>query len=473
MILAFAPPALADGLPDLGDTAQLALTPQMERRVGESIMRDIRLHDPDLRRRSGGHRYLNVLGNRLVANSQDVRQDFEFFLVKDPTLNAFALPGGYIGVNTGTIVTAQSESELAAVLAHEIAHVTQHHMARMASKQGQLSMAMLAAMALAILARNSQAGIGGGGDRAGGRDHRADRLYARIRARGRPHRLPDAGEIRLRRARDAGVLRAHAKSGAPVRKQRAGLSAHPPDDHRAHRRRARTGFRGCPTSRRRTASISSWCAPSCAPSRARRAMRWRSSKPICATRNTATKPRRATAWPWPCCAPRNAARARRRKLAPLLKTTEHPMLVGLACAHQAGRAATNSGALAVLQAGAGALSQQPRAQLRLHRGAAAARAAIREAAALLDEQLQNYPRDARLYALRAKGYAALGKRLLQHQAQAEVYVLQGSLPAAIEQLQLAQKSGDGDFYQLSSVDARLRDLRAQLAAEKKEKKENK
>ena len=66
-------------------------------------------------------------------------------------------------------------------------------------------------------------------------------------------------------------------------------------------------------------------------------------------------------------------------------------------------------------------------------------------------------------ALQAKGYAALGKRLLQHQAQAEVYVLQGSVPAAIEQLQLAQKSGDGDFYQLSSVDARLRDLRVQLA----------
>ena len=94
----------------------------------------------------------------------------------------------------------------------------------------------------------------------------------------------------------------------------------------------------------------------------------------------------------------------------------------------------------------------------------------REAGTLLDQQLKNYPRDARLYGLRAKGYAFLGKRLLQHQAQAEAYVLQGSLPAAIEQLQLAQKSGDGDFYQLSSVEARLRDLRAQLAQKMKEKK---
>ena len=60
----------------------------------------------------------------------------------------------------------------------------------------------------------------------------------------------------------------------------------------------------------------------------------------------------------------------------------------------------------------------------------------------------------------------IGKRLLQHQAQAEYYALQGSLPAAIEQLQLARSAGDGDFYQLSVVDARLKDLRARHAAEK-------
>jgi predicted Zn-dependent protease len=92
---------------------------------------------------------------------------------------------------------------------------------------------------------------------------------------------------------------------------------------------------------------------------------------------------------------------------------------------------------------------------------------------LLDEQIKNYPRTAQLYALRAKSYASMGKRLLQHQSQAEAYVLQGSLPAAIEQLQLAQKSGDGDFYQLSSVDARLRSLRQQMETERKEAKEGK
>jgi predicted Zn-dependent protease len=81
-----------------------------------------------------------------------------------------------------------------------------------------------------------------------------------------------------------------------------------------------------------------------------------------------------------------------------------------------------------------------------------------------------HPRDVRLRALQAKSYAALGKRFLQHQAQAEVYALQGSLPAAIEQLELARRSGDADFYQLSVVDARLRELRARHAQELRDTK---
>jgi predicted Zn-dependent protease len=89
---------------------------------------------------------------------------------------------------------------------------------------------------------------------------------------------------------------------------------------------------------------------------------------------------------------------------------------------------------------------------------------------LLTESVRLYPRDPRLHALQAKNYAALGKRSLQHQSQAEVYALQGSLPAAIEQLQLARSAGDGDFYQLSVVEARLKELRAQHAQEMKDAK---
>jgi predicted Zn-dependent protease len=90
-----------------------------------------------------------------------------------------------------------------------------------------------------------------------------------------------------------------------------------------------------------------------------------------------------------------------------------------------------------------------------------------QAIALLNEAVRNSPGDPRLRSLQSRSYAALGKRLLQHQAQGEYYALQGSLPAAIEQLQLARGAGDGDFYQLSVVDARLKELRAQQAAEGK------
>ena len=85
----------------------------------------------------------------------------------------------------------------------------------------------------------------------------------------------------------------------------------------------------------------------------------------------------------------------------------------------------------------------------------------------LADLVKNNPKDARLYALQAKSFAALGNRVAMHQALAEQYALWGSIPAAIEQLQLAQKSGQGDFYLLSTLDARLRDLRQQLTERSK------
>lgn len=465
--LAFAQPVLADGLPDLGDTAQLALTPQMERRVGEDIMRDIRLHDPAFDDDAEATEYLNVLGDRLVSNSQDVRQNFEFFLEKDPTLNAFALPGGYIGVNTGTIVSAQSESELAAVIAHEIAHVTQHHMARMASKEGQLSMAMLASVALAILARNSQAGS------AAAAIGQASAITAQIGFTREYEREADRiGFLTLEKA----GFDVRAMPSFFVRMQKAGrlyensapayLRTHPITTERiadAQNRIQGLPYKQTPDSLDfqlvRAKLRAGQGTPRDALAQLEGDLRDKKfSNEIAARYGVAAALLRAQQ-------PVRAA----AELAPLLKTTEHPMLVGLdARIKQAN--GDGKGAVEVLQ----------RALLRYPSNRALNYASIEalqqlgknlDAAALLEEQLKNYPRDARLYALQAKGYASMGKQLLQHQAQAEAYVLQGSLPAAIEQLQLAQKSGDGDFYQLSSVEARLRDLKAQLVREKKEKKE--
>jgi len=122
--------ALADELPDLGDVSQGALSPVQERILGERIMSQIRANaayvdDPDI------NDYLNAVGYRLISNSPDPGGPFEFFGIADNSVNAFALPGGFIGVHSGLLLSAQSESELASVLSHEIAHVTQRHLARM------------------------------------------------------------------------------------------------------------------------------------------------------------------------------------------------------------------------------------------------------------------------------------------------------------------------------------------------------
>jgi predicted Zn-dependent protease len=93
-----------------------------------------------------------------------------------------------------------------------------------------------------------------------------------------------------------------------------------------------------------------------------------------------------------------------------------------------------------------------------------------EVQALLTEPLRLYPRDPRLHEARARAYAGQGKRFLQHQSQAEAYYLRGALPSAIEQLQFAQSAGDGNFYEQSAVDARLRELRAERARDVEDQK---
>jgi predicted Zn-dependent protease len=91
-----------------------------------------------------------------------------------------------------------------------------------------------------------------------------------------------------------------------------------------------------------------------------------------------------------------------------------------------------------------------------------------EAIRVTEDDLLSYPSDAKMHGLQAKTYSLLGKRLQQHRAQAEAYALLGQVPAAVEQLELAQKSGDGNFYEQSQVDARLREMKKRMADEAKQ-----
>ena len=101
------PANLDTSLPDLGDVSQTVLTPQDEQRIGEQIMRDVSVSD-EVVQDIEIIDYLNALGNRLVAASPDKQQKFNFFVVQDDSINAFAMPGGIIGVHTGLILATNS-----------------------------------------------------------------------------------------------------------------------------------------------------------------------------------------------------------------------------------------------------------------------------------------------------------------------------------------------------------------------------
>lgn len=138
-------------IPDLGSPADAILSKSTEAQIGRAIMRDIRMSG-QLVEDAEVNEYINEIGHRVAAQTNEGDHEFTFFVVDDPRINAFALPGGYIGVHTGLIDATRNEDELAGVLAHEVAHVTQRHIARAihaSSRQSILSTAlMLGAMIL-------------------------------------------------------------------------------------------------------------------------------------------------------------------------------------------------------------------------------------------------------------------------------------------------------------------------------------
>ncbi len=147
------PAALGQGevdLPQMGDPADQVLSPAQERELGESLMRHVLanekvIQDPLL------HDYVTALGAALTSATGQPAAGFTFFLVDDPAVNAFAAPGGFIGVNGGLILATENEAQLAGVLAHEIAHVTQRHIARAYAEAQSSSLPAAAAILAAIL----------------------------------------------------------------------------------------------------------------------------------------------------------------------------------------------------------------------------------------------------------------------------------------------------------------------------------
>ncbi len=146
-------------LPELGDSAARILSPAQEKSIGQQFLRQLlRDHayigDPEL------NAYLNRLGAQVSRNASLRDTAITTHLLQNPDLNAFAVPGGHITFHTGLLLTAEDESELASVMGHEIAHISQRHLPRMLAKAEAGKLPAAAAILAAVLV-GGKAGLAG------------------------------------------------------------------------------------------------------------------------------------------------------------------------------------------------------------------------------------------------------------------------------------------------------------------------
>jgi predicted Zn-dependent protease len=453
------PLAGASDLPDLGDASRSVLSSVQERQLGVEVMREVRAHrgyldDAEL------NAYLASLGYRLASNSPDARIAFEFFVMDDPAINAFALPGGFVGIHTGLIATAQTESELAAVIAHEIAHVTQGHIARLVANQQQVQIGSIVAMALALLAARSNPQLAQGaivGAQAAvvqsqlnftrDMERDADRVGLSILEQsGFDVRGMSSFFERLQRA-----TRSFETSAPPY------LRTHPMTTERiadALNRIDALPYRQVPDAPEfqfiRTRLLAMQGAPRDAVAAFDAGLKQRAFISEAAQRfGLVHALMRNREYPRAQQELR-ALRAVAPRL-PMIDALEGDLLVATG---------NLKGASALYQA---ALLEHPRylalvydhadVLIRLGRPA--------EALRLATDSLRYFPSDHRLFFIQARAYSELGRVLAQGRAQAEANVLLGNRALAIEQLRNALKVGDGDFFELSAAESRLRELRAQ------------
>ncbi|SCY16847.1 Putative Zn-dependent protease, contains TPR repeats [Nitrosospira sp. Nl5] len=549
----------AGELPNLGDVSQATISPRQERELGLQIMSEIRA-DPAYLDDAEIAGYLTNLGNRLILSSDEAHpdQEFEFFALQDSTINAFALPGGFMGFNSGLILTAQAESELAGVMAHEIAHVTQKHLARMISGQKYSMLTSLVAAALAILASrsNPQAGqailVGSQAHRiqsqldftrahekeadriglsilmsAGLDPHGMSTFFERLQRAGRfrengapsylrthpityeriadiesrihdiPYRqIPDSLDFQLVRAK----LRASLES---PREAVEHFDSVLQDKRYSNEAVERYGLINALLRDRKYVRADKELAQlyEDLQSDADEALEHphldatpriahRTPLPAAMIETLAARARLAMGQPAEAldiykAAPRLAPRQRPLKYKPAdtdetvenhrlgatiqitRKTPQPSAMIETLAARVKLAVGQYAEALDIYKA---ALRIYPQHRALIYDYADALLRGNNADAALkfVSQQLQFTPNDIRLYRLQAQSYGALGDMMMQHRAQAEVYTRQGKIHAAIEQLQIALRGDDGDFYQKSSAEARLKELRVLAADEKKE-----
>jgi predicted Zn-dependent protease len=469
-----ATPCGAQTLPDLGDISAATLSEQQEKTIGNRIMREVRIdkdyiEDPEI------FDYINSLGQRLLATADTPHQDIDFFVVRDETINAFAMVGGHIGVHTGLILLTQTESELAGVVAHEIGHVLQKHQARFLAGQSKSSWTSLAALALALIASRSNSNQGAQVTEAA---------------------VATAGALQIQTAID--YTREHEREADRVGLtllQRAGFDPRGMANFfdRMLKANRLNEFKGAPSYLRthpltteriadiqdriehgREPILSMMSSDSFEYRLARARVRATSDVPSEAIKyfraqledKTIVRPREEV---YGLAVSLQRARefdAAWNTLEPLLKgPNAHPAFLVLAGRIKADMRRDNE-AFEIYRA---ALNAHPgyRALVYAYNELLQQTGRTRESLADLEERTRGNPDDARLYDLKARAMEASGRSVGQHRAQAEAYFRRGNLAAAVEQLEIATKQVRGsDFYELSTAESRLSELRQQLENER-------
>jgi beta-barrel assembly-enhancing protease len=461
-------PNLELNLPELGDISETVLSAQDEKRIGEQILRDVATSD-DVLSDAEITDYLQSLGNKLAAAGPDKQQKFTFFVVQDNSINAFAMPGGVIGVHTGLFLAVNSESELASVLGHEIGHVTQHHLARMLAAQKYDTFKNIAGIALALLVARSNPQLANGvmiTAGAAGVQRQLD--YTREHER-------EADRVGLTILEQAGFdVRAMPAFFSTLQRNTRFVEGTAPSFLRTH---PLTSERISDVSNRvqnlpyRQAVDSLDFLMMRAKIRAMQGLAQgqveQFSQAISAKRyqnefaehyglahallrkNDTTAAMQEINW---------------------LKANGKPNPAVAVLEAQILRAQNLYQKALEVYAKSGHQFPQYRALVFDYADLLMATNQSTQAIDLIKNKLNIFTADATLYNKLAKAYSYQGKELLKYQAQAEAYYRSYDLNRAVEQMEMASKATDGNFYEKSIVDSRLKELMRLQAIEKEARK---
>jgi predicted Zn-dependent protease len=473
-----APFVRANSLPDLGDNSDSVVTEPQERAIGKRIMLDIRgdrafVDDPEI------VEYITQLGNRLVSASRgttnDNRRDFEFFVLNDDSINAFALLGGFVGFHSGLILSSTTESELAGVMGHEIAHVLQRHAARGVMGQRGSGLMQLAALAAAILAARSNSPSAGQATEAaivGGQalaiqnqldysrdfEREADRIGIQImmRAGFDPQGMVSFFDrlLRANRHNDGkapGYLRTHPLTTERIADMQNRVDQLTAESDKRLRMVSESLDYKFAQAKLRAASLGANEGMQFFKAAIAERTVLRNRADVYGLALSMVKARNFT-----------GAEAELRSIRSVggAQSNPHPWIENLYADVLIGQRQFDRAITVLADARKRFPDSRPLAlaHIEAHYLAGKTDAAL----ALASERLKTITDDAKLYEIAARCYERMGRKLAQHRAIGESYYRRGNLVGAIEQLEIAIKAKDGDFYESSSAEARLREWKAEF-----------